>query len=584
MKILGISAFYHDSAAALIEGGEIIAAAEEERFSRIKHDSRFPFAAARYCLREAALGVSDLDAVVFYDKPFLKFERLIETYIETAPRGFSSFAHSMPLWLKEKIFLKQKLKRYLSELSPGSAPPPLLFTEHHQAHAASAFFPSPFKSAAVLCIDGVGEWATTSLWHGRDARLEPLKEIHFPHSLGLLYSAFTYYLGFKVNSGEYKVMGLAPYGVPRFKDLILRELIDLKDDGSFRLNMKYFDYATGLRMTNTRFESLLGGPARAPESELMQRDMDIAASVQAVLEDAVVRLARTVQRITGERALCLAGGVALNCVANGRLLREKIFKDIWVQPAAGDSGGAIGAALAAYHQKFERPRILGAADRMRGALLGPAETSTSSRDALEKLGARFETLSEEQILERTASALAQGRVVGWHSGRMEFGPRALGSRSILADPRVKDMREVLNQKIKLREGFRPFAPAVPLETAERYFVLDRASPYMLLVTSVREGQGLPAVTHVDQSARVQTVDPAVNPRFHALLKEFGRKTGTEVLVNTSFNVRGEPLVNTAADSYRCFMHSGLDILVVENHWLEKSAQPAGDWQREIAPD
>lgn len=582
MKILGVSAYFHDSAAALIQDGLVVAAAEEERFSRIKHDNSFPESAVRFCLGQAACEAADLDAIVFYDKPFLKFERLLETYLAVLPRGFASFRKAMPVWLKEKLFLKQNLRARFSGSEPA---PPLLFTRHHQAHAGSAFFASPFESAAVLCMDGVGEHTTTSIWHGRDADLQPLREIRFPHSLGLLYSAFTYFAGFKVNSGEYKLMGLAPYGNPRFKAEILKELIDLKEDGSFRLNMKYFNFAGGAPLINERFCRLFGARPRPPESEIRDLDRDLAASIQAVTEEAVLRLSRTAAELTGEKHVCLAGGVALNCVANGRLWREGIFERIWIQPAAGDSGGALGAALCAYHGYFHQPRT-SPRELMQASLLGPAEPPAETSARLRSLGAVFEVLDEKDLIERGAESLSQGRVVGWFSGRMEFGPRALGSRSILADPRRPEMRALLNSKIKMRENFRPFAPAVASESVSRYFDLDQASPYMLLVAKVHPQAYLPAITHVDGTARIQTVDRADHPRFHALLKAFERRTGIDVLVNTSFNVRGEPIVCSVQDAYECFMNSGLDALAVENCWLEKSAQPAraATDRRGFAPD
>jgi len=583
MKILGLSAFYHDSAAALVDGGKIVAAAEEERFTRKKHDASFPRHAVRFCLDHAGIEVGALDAVVFYDKPLLKFERLLETYLEFAPSGFRSFAAAMPVWIKEKLFLKQMLRNSLREISGARKLPPLFFTEHHHSHAASAFFAGPFEHAAVLCMDGVGEWTTTSIWHGNGVDLQPLLEIRFPHSLGLLYSAFTQFAGFLVNSGEYKLMGLAPYGRPIYREKILAELIDLREDGSFRLNMSYFNFATGLTMTNSKFHGLFGALPRVPETPIRQLDMDLAASVQSVIELAVLRLARTARQCTGERFLCLAGGVALNCVANGKLLREGIFDDIWIQPAAGDSGGAIGCALAVAHQKFGDPRS-NEVDPMANGYLGPAVDENDARQILHSLGAVFETLDDGELFSRAADRIAEGDVVGWFQGQMEFGPRALGNRSILADPRRPEMRENLNEKIKMREAFRPFAPAVPVESTLDYFNLDRPSPYMLLVAPVKDGVSLPAVTHVDSSARVQTVAASSNPRFHALLKAFGQRTGVEVLVNTSFNVRGEPIVRSCEDAYRCFMHSGIDLLVVGNMVLEKSRQPAGQWKREIELD
>ena len=609
-RILGLSAYYHDAAAALVVDGRVVAAAQEERFTRRRHDAGFPANAARYCLDHAGVGIDGLDAVVFYDKPFLKFERLLETYLANAPRGLRSFVAAMPVWIKEKLFLKSELRRQLRQLAGGeSRLPRLLFSEHHRSHAASAYYPSPFESAAVLCLDGVGEWATSSAWLGQDAQLQPLWEIQFPHSLGLLYSAFTYYTGFRVNSGEYKMMGLAPYGEPRYVDTIRSHLVDVKPDGSFRLDMRYFDYATGLRMTNERFDALFGGPPRRPEEPVDQRSMDIAASIQQVTEDIVLGLARDLRRESGERRLCLAGGVALNCVANGRVLREAGFDDVWIQPAAGDAGGALGAALVAWHSGGERRREPASPDGMGGAALGP---EWSDQDVVSFLDAEripHRQVPSAQLAEQVAGLLADGAVIGWMQGRMEFGPRALGQRSILADPRSADMQRELNLKIKFRESFRPFAPAVVTERVADFFELDRSSPYMLLVARVRDcdkatepGAGglrglerlrgvrspLPAVTHVDGSARVQTVDAAVNPRFHALLESFGRRTGVPVLVNTSFNVRGEPIVCTPADAYRCFMGTAMDYLVMGSCLLRRDEQPAGHpllaGQRDFEPD
>ena len=610
--ILGLSAYYHDSAAALVVDGEVAAAAQEERFTRRKFDASFPRQAAQYCLNAAGLAAGDLDAFVFYDKPLLKFDRLLETYLGCVPKGVRSFMTAMPVWLKDKLHLKGTLKRELAELCAckPAVLPPLLFTEHHQAHAASAFFPSPFERAGVLCLDGVGEWATTSLWLGEKNRLTPVWEIDFPHSLGLLYSAFTYYTGFKVNSGEYKVMGLAPYGEPRYADRILNELIDLKADGTFRLNLKYFNFATGLTMTNSHFDALFDGPPRKPETWLTQRDMDLAASVQKVTEEIMLRLARTVHRELSVENLCLAGGVALNCVANGRILREGPFRDVWIQPAAGDAGGALGAALAAWHQYYEQPRRPREGDSMRGALLGPSFSDGEIAAALDGLGAVHEHLDDETLVSRVAELLAQENVIGWFQGRMEFGPRALGARSILGDPRSPRMQAVMNLKIKYRESFRPFAPVVLSERVSDYFELDRPSPYMLLVAPVRahlrtpmtEAQQrlfgidklnvprstIPAVTHVDYSARVQTVDHSTNPRLYALLRAFEGRTGCAVLVNTSFNVRGEPIVCTPAEAYRCFMRTEMDYLVIGNHLLAKPAQPAlpqdDSWKTEFELD
>jgi carbamoyltransferase len=599
--ILGISAYYHDSAAALVVDGSIVAAAQEERFTRKKFDSRFPQHAISYCLKTAGLKLTDLSDIVFYDKPLLKFDRLLETYIGFAPRGLQSFVTAMPVWLKDKLNLKSLLKRELRELGECRTTmlPPVRFTQHHQAHAASAFFPSPFGRAGVLCLDGVGEWATTSVWLGEGNRLIPQWEIDFPHSLGLLYSAFTYYAGFRVNSGEYKLMGLAPYGQPKYADLILDKLIDLKQDGTFRLEMDYFDYATGLTMTNSRFDSLFGGPPRKAETALTQRDMDIAASVQRVTEEVILRLSNTVHRELGVEYLCLAGGVALNCVANGRILREGRFRDLWVQPAAGDSGGALGAALVVWHEYHNNPRPAHDGDRMRGSYLGPASSNDEIRQFLDSVGAVYECLDEDDLLSRVAKLLADEKVIGWFEGRMEFGPRALGARSILGDPRSPRMQSVMNLKIKFRESFRPFAPAVLAERAADYFEIDRPSPYMLLVAPVRSAlrtqsdpeqeslfgiarlntprSSIPAVTHVDYSARVQTVHRETNPRFYGLLRHFDALTGCAALVNTSFNVRGEPMVCSPKDAFRCFMRTEMDHLVLENFLLSKIEQPDQSW-------
>jgi carbamoyltransferase len=610
---LGISAYYHDAAAALVRDGEIVAAAQEERFTRKRHDSRFPARSIEFCLKEAGLKLSELDAITFYDKPLTKFDRLLETYVAYAPEGFRSFIAAMPVWLKEKLYLKSTLKKELAELGGirKSELPKLLFTEHHQAHAASAFFPSPFEKAAVLCLDGVGEWTTTSVWRGEGNRLEPLWQIDFPHSLGMLYSAFTYYAGFKVNSGEYKLMGLAPYGEPKYVDLILRELIDLKSDGTFRLNMAYFNYATGLTMTGDKFHRLFGGPPRKPESLLTQKEMDLARSIQVVTEEAMLRLARSVHRELGIDQLCLAGGVALNCVANGRILREGPFRAIWIQPAAGDAGGSLGAALATWHQFLNKPRAGSQGDAMKGAYLGPRFETSEIERRLGALGARHEKMPEEPLLRRLAEELERGAVVGWFQGRMEFGPRALGARSIIGDARNAKMQSVMNLKIKHRESFRPFAPAVTMEDVSEHFDLEAPSPYMLLVAPIHQKlriamsddqqklfgieklnvprSSLPAVTHVDYSARVQTVHADTNPRFHKLLREFKRRTGSAVLVNTSFNVRGEPIVCSVEDAYRCFMRTEIDILVLEDCWLSKADQPAwkesgGDWRKEFELD
>jgi carbamoyltransferase len=594
MRILGISAFYHDSAAAIVEDGRIVAAAQEERFTRKKHDASFPHHAIACCLDTAGAKLSDIDHVAFYDKPFLKFERLLETYIALAPRGFRSFQMALPLWLKEKLFQKSLLRKKLNEFDEDFASDRLLFTEHHLSHAASAFYPSPFEKAVVLTMDGVGEWATTSAAMGEGNKLEIFQEIHFPHSLGLLYSAATYYTGFKVNSGEYKVMGLAPYGEPKYAQLILDHLVDLKPDGSFRLDMSYFDYCTGLTMTNDRFADLFGQPVRAPDQLLTPFHMDVAASIQAVLEEAVLRLTRSLASKTGARNLCLAGGVALNCVANGKVLRDGKFEKIWIQPAAGDAGGAVGAALAAFHQFKGGHRVAAAADGMCGAFLGPEFAQADIESRLTGAGARFNVSSEEDMIATTAQALADQLAVGWFQGRMEFGPRSLGARSILGDPRSPAMQRNLNLKVKYRESFRPFAPAVLREDVADWFELDADSPYMLIVADVRNDKrrtmsadeqamfgieklnvsrsDIPAVTHVDYSARIQTVSAATNPRFHRLLSQFKALTGCPVLVNTSFNVRGEPIVCTPEDAFRCFMGNELDVLVVGNCVLRKSEQ------------
>ncbi|MCC6588233.1 MAG: carbamoyltransferase [Bryobacterales bacterium] len=571
MRVLGISAFYHDSAAALVDDGMIIAAAQEERFSRRKHDASFPAAAIRFCLERAGARLSELDAVAFYEKPFLKFERLLETYLSFAPRGFRSFRMAMPVWLREKLFQKDLLTKELRAIDGSFDPSRLRFTEHHLSHAASAFFPSPFGEAAILTMDGVGEWATTSAGIGRGASVEIHKEIHFPHSLGLLYSAFTYYCGFKVNSGEYKVMGLAPYGRPIYKAKIFESLVDVRPDGSFCLNLEYFNYTTGLTMTNARFDDLLGGPPRSPQCELNQHYKDCAASIQAVVEEIVLKIARPLRQETGMAHLCLAGGVALNSVANGRLLRERIFDDIWIQPAAGDAGGALGAALAVCSARHTPYR-----DAMQGALLGPDYTQAEIERYLYGEGARFQVLTDDHLLEACVESLTRGDALGWFQGRMEFGPRALGARSILADPRSPAMQARLNEKVKHRETFRPFAPAVPREFLPEWFELDRDSPYMLLVCPVAERRRglMPAVTHVDGSARVQTVNHYDHPRFHDLLMRFGEHTGCPVLVNTSFNVRGEPLVTTPQDAFRCFLGTGLDSLAIGSCFLRKQEQNA----------
>lgn len=611
-NILGISAYYHDSAAALLRNGTLVAAAQEERFTRKKHDPRFPQHAIRYCLEAEGLTINDLDRVVFYDKPLVKFERLLETYLNYAPRGLRSFLAAMPVWLKEKVYLKTTLRRELAEIGDCSTKelPPLLFAEHHQSHAASAFYFSPFARAAVLCLDGVGEWATTSAWRGDGATLEPLWELQFPHSLGLLYSAFTYFTGFKVNSGEYKLMGLAPYGQPKYVDTIMDNLLDLKEDGSFRLAMQYFNYCTGLTMTNARFELLFGGPRRRAESAITQREMDLAASIQVVTEEVVLRLARTLHRETGEQDLCLAGGVALNCVANGRLVREGPFKNISIQPAAGDAGGAVGAAAIAWHLYDNQPRRVNGHDGMSGSYLGPRYTAAQIRRTLDGYCAVYEELPDDELFAELAERLEREQVIGWFQGRMEFGPRALGGRSIIGDPRSAQMQSVMNLKIKYRESFRPFAPSVLADRVGDYFEHTGPSPYMLIVAPLRkelrvelpeehkalfgiaqlklERSTLPAVTHVDYSARIQTVHEETNPRYYRLLKAFERRTGCAVLVNTSFNVRGEPIVCTPTDAYRCFMRTEMDCLVLENCLLDKSKQPAWpkdeSWRSEFALD
>lgn len=598
-KILGISAFYHDSAACLLVDGKIIAAAQEERFTRKKHDSEFPLNAIQFCLRAGELVGADVDYVVFYEKPFPKFERLLETYLAYAPKGFRSFAKAMPVWLTEKLFQKRNLIKALeanvsAEVDWASK---ILFSEHHLSHAASAFYPSPFESAAVLTMDGVGEWPTTSLAIGSGSQLEIVKEIHFPHSLGLLYSAFTYYTGFKVNSGEYKVMGLAPYGNPIYTQLIFDNLVDLHEDGSFRLNMEYFEYPAGLTMTNNKFSKIFGGPPRKPESELTQREMDLAASIQAVTEEIVLRMCRAIAKETGQRNLCLAGGVALNCVANGELLRDGSFDNIWIQPAAGDAGGALGAALAVHYLMLEEKRTVDAAGNdMQGSYLGTHYTQAEIEKRLKALGAVFETVDDEKLINDTASALASGKAVGWHQGKMEFGPRALGNRSILGDPRNPETQKVLNLKVKFRESFRPFAPSVLREHVSEWFDIDVDSPYMLLVADVDEQKqekmtpdqealfgieklnvsrsSIPAVTHVDYSARIQTVHRETNPRYHSLISKFNELTGCPVLVNTSFNVRGEPIVESPEDAFRCLMGTDLDLLAIGNAILYKSNQPS----------
>ncbi len=596
MKILGLSAYYHDSAACLVRDGEIVAAAQEERFTRKKHDHTFPAHAIKYCLQEAQIGAADLDYIVFYDKPFLKFERLFETYLAFAPKGFKSFATSLPVWLKDKLFQKKMISdafrnTFNKDVDWASK---LLFSEHHLSHAASAFFPSPFQDAAILTMDGVGEWTTTSLAIGAGNQLSVHREIQFPHSLGLLYSAFTYYTGFKVNSGEYKVMGLAPYGEPRFVELIKDHLIDIKEDGSFHLDMSYFNYCTGLTMTNDKFSDLFGGPARKSEGVLTQREMDLAASVQAVTEEVVIKLARGIRKSTNQKNLCLAGGVALNCVANGKLLRENIFENIWIQPASGDAGGAIGAALGAYYLMLNQSRTVNVCDSMKGSYLGPLYTQEDIERRLKAVGAVFKVVEEDDMIKETAHALSEGKAVGWHQGRMEFGPRALGGRSILADPRSPIVQKQLNLKVKYRESFRPFAPSVLREKVQDWFDLNADSPYMLLVADVHKDKlveiskeannlfgieklnvprsEIPAITHVDCSARIQTVHQRTNPKYYQLISKFYEITGCPVVVNTSFNVRGEPIVNTPEDAFNCLMGTEIDILVVGNCIMHKKDQ------------
>ena len=596
ISVLGISAFYHDSAAALIIDGKIIAAAQEERFSRKKHDSSYPFHAIEFVLKEANLSLSKVDYIAFYEKPFLKFERLLETYLAFAPRGFKSFSMSMPIWLREKLFQKKvlfnELKNHNKNFNDINK---IYFSEHHYSHAASAFYPSPFKSAVILTLDGVGEWATTTLAKGEEQNLEILKEIHFPHSIGLLYSAFTYYTGFKVNSGEYKVMGLAPYGEPKFKNLILDKLIDLKEDGTFRLNMEYFDYATGLKMINNKFSKLFGQPARNLDKDLLtQFHMDIASSIQTVTEEVILRLTKSISKEYGSKNLCMSGGVALNCVANGKILKEKIFENIWIQPAAGDAGGALGAALAFWHKELKKERSESPKDEMQGSYLGPSFDDFEIENDLKRLGAKYTKFSENDILKIAAEELSKEKTIGWFQGRMEFGPRALGARSIIADPRSNKMQKNLNLKVKFRESFRPFAPSIIREDVSKWFELDCDSPYMLLVANVNKSirkemtseekklfgidklnikrSDIPAVTHVDYSARIQTVDKNTNPRYYKLLQSFKKITGCPVLVNTSFNIRGEPIVCSVEDAYRCFMGTNLDILICGNFILHKDKQ------------
>ena len=589
--ILGISAYYHDSAATLLSDGRIVAAAQEERFSRKKNDERFPRNAVDFCLKQAGLTESDLDAVVFYDKPIIKFARLLESYLAVAPGGWATFPRALPTWLGEKLNLRGTLRYEMPGLRPET---PILFTEHHQSHAASAFFPSPFEEAAILTIDGVGEWATTTVGQGRGNEVEIIKELKFPHSLGLLYSAFTAYCGFRINSGEYKLMGLAPYGDPKYVDLIYDHLVDVKEDGSLKLNLEYFHFLRGLRMTNSKFDQLFGGPRRQPETPVEQRHMDVASSIQVVTEHIMLRLARHARELTGQRNLCMAGGVALNCVANGKILREKIFDHIWVQPAAGDAGGSLGAALAVWHMNKEnpQPRTVSKPDAMQGSFLGPAFPEDEIEAVLKSHNAIYRKLDRSALLDEVVELLGDEKIVGWFQGRMEFGPRALGHRSILGDPRSPKMQSILNLKVKFRESFRPFAPAVLLEHAPKFFELDGDSPYMLMVAPVQPEQrlpvdasrqglerlkqlrsNLPAITHVDYSARVQTVTADQNPIFHAILKRFEEQTGCPVLVNTSFNVRGEPVVCSPDDAYRCFVNTEMDYLAMGNFLLKRSDQP-----------
>ncbi len=615
MYILGISAYYHDASAVLIDNEHIIAAAQEERFTRKKHDASFPSNAIRYCLREAGIKLSDVSYIAFYDKPFLKFERLLETYLAEAPRGLKSFMMSMPVWLKDKLFLKETLARNfktISALSKAEIMTKLMFGEHHQSHAASAFYPSPFEEAAILTIDGVGEWATTSLAFGKNNHIEFLKEIHFPHSLGLLYSAFTYYTGFKVNSGEYKLMGLAPYGNPIYVNKIKENIIDIKEDGSYQLNMQYFNYTAGLTMTSEKFHKLFNAKPRAQEGKLSQFEMDLAASIQIVTEEVVSKMARFARQVTGSNNLCLAGGVALNCVSNGKLFKEGIFKDLWIQPAAGDAGGALGAAYSVFYEELKYPRTLNPnkKDRMQGSYLGPKFSAAETKNSLDSMNAVYHRFDETQLIDKVSDALKDEKIIGWHYDRMEFGPRALGHRSIISDARGIKMQSVMNLKIKYRESFRPFAPSVLREEVDEWFELDYDSPYMLLVAGVKENKRytltaeqeklfgieklhiprsvIPAVTHVDYSARIQTVEQKCNPRYYRLIKAFAEKTGCPVIVNTSFNVRGEPIVCTPVDSYRCFMRTEMDVLVIDDFILYKNEQPEFEdkinWQQEFTLD
>jgi carbamoyltransferase len=604
MNILGISAFYHDSAACLVQDGKITAAAQEERFTRKKHDADFPHKAIEYCLKEGGIGVEDLDYVGFYDKPFIKFERILETYLSVAPLGLKSCLKAIPIWLKDKLWTRQNIRNHLDYYGP------VMFAEHHESHAASAFFPSPFQKAAILTMDGVGEWATSSIGIGKDNKIELVKELQFPHSLGLLYSAFTYYLGFKVNSGEYKVMGLAPYGQPKYVDLIRDNLIDLKDDGSFRMDMSYFNYLAGLTMTNGKFDKLFGGPPRQGESKLTQREMDIAASLQLITEEIMVKMSRHVRELTGMKNLCLAGGVALNCVGNGKILREKVFDEIWVQPAAGDAGGALGVAMYIWHNVLNSSRKVNGGDSMNGSYLGPEFDKETVRNYLEKDEIPFKEYDEDELIQTVAGHLKDEKVIGWFQGRMEFGPRSLGGRSVIGDARSKKMQSVMNLKIKHRESFRPFAPSVLREKVSEWFEMNASSPYMLLVAPVKESHkiemteeqkklfgidllniprsDIPAVTHVDYTARIQTVEKETHPRYHALLESFEKLTGCPVIVNTSFNVRGEPIVCSPEDAFRCFMRTEMDYLVLGNCVLDKRDQKPlendSDWKNEFELD
>ncbi|MDA0692738.1 MAG: carbamoyltransferase [Nitrospinae bacterium] len=605
MNILGLSAFYHDSAACLVRDGEIIAAAQEERFTRKRHDAEFPKLAVEYCLQEAGIKVSDLDYVGFYDKPFVKFERILETYLSIAPTGLKQFLSAIPIWLKDKLWTRENIRKHLDYSGP------ILFSEHHESHAASAFYPSPFQEAAVLTMDGVGEWATTSIGVGKGNQLDLIQELSFPHSLGLLYSAFTYYLGFKVNSGEYKVMGLAPYGEPKYVNLIRDNLIDLKEDGSFRMDMRYFNFLGGLTMTNSKLDKLMGAPARKQEAKLTQREMDIAASLQVVTEEVMLKMARYVRRSTGMKSLCLAGGVALNCVGNGKILKEKVFDDIWIQPAAGDAGGAAGVALCIWHKVLKNERkVVAGKDAMKGSYLGPGYDSESIQKYLGENNIPYKQYGETDLIKTVVGLLQEEKVAGWFQGRMEFGPRSLGGRSIIGDPRSTKMQSIMNLKIKFRESFRPFAPSVQAEKVSDWFEMDSESPYMLLVAPIREDKRialteeqkklfgidllnvprsqLPSITHVDYSARVQTVVPDYNPRFYNLLKEFGEATDCPVLINTSFNVRGEPIVCTPQQAYMCFMRTGMDFLVLEDCVLLKAEQTPleddSDWRNEFELD